>query len=331
MTRRLIPAAVASALVLAATVGVFDRAGAETSSASAARLVARMREAPSSLVFSGMVRVTWVDHGAMQHATVRVSDDLGTIAVESDASEVFARGGRTYFKDDVGWSSALIETNFARTPSADHHWTLVAARGRTIAGRPTRLVEARRRNGTPVARLFLDRDTGLVLRRDVLDASGDVERSLRFVQLDFGAVPSVTGPSGVGVRETMPLHSVPEGYVGPSDAAGFVLLARSRQPSGVEFLYGDGVFAVSVLEQRGDLDWDSLPPNGRGVEVADQRARRYVAPSADVVVWEHDGTVFTLASDAPDDVVEALVERLTGERSTLEKMADYVLGPFGWG
>src|SRR5262249_59757369 len=53
MTRRAIPAIVASTLVLAATAGVFDRAGADTSSASAARLVARMREAPRSLVFSG--------------------------------------------------------------------------------------------------------------------------------------------------------------------------------------------------------------------------------------------------------------------------------------
>jgi hypothetical protein len=87
---------------------------------------------------------------------------------------------------------------------------------------------------------------------------------------------------------------------------------------------------VSVLEQQGELDWDALPRGGVGTEVDGNRARRYSEPGVDVVLWEHAGTVFTAATDAPPDVIAAMIAGFSPDRSTAEKVADFVLGPFGW-
>ena len=123
---------------------------------------------------------------------------------------------------------------------------------------------------------------------------------------------------------------MPSGYEAPSTPSGYVLVGRSRHPNGVELLYSDGLFTVSVLEQRGEVDWDGLPKGGVADEVGGNRARRYAEPGADVLVWERDGTVFTSVSDAPPDVIDAMIAGFTPSRSTVEQVADYVLGPFGW-
>jgi len=170
----------------------------------------------------------------------------------------------------------------------------------------------------------------MVLRREVLDTHGRVQRSLEFVDLEMGTAPQPQQPRGVAAREAAPLPSVPSGYEAPRAVAGYVLVAQSRHPNGVELTYSDGMFSASVLEQRGDLDWDALPARGTTTEIAGTRARHYSDASADVVMFEHDGTVFTLATDAPPDSVASLVDRLTPDRSTAEQVVDFVLGPFGW-
>jgi sigma-E factor negative regulatory protein RseB len=289
-----------------------------------------MRTAPGSLRFTGTVRLTWRDRGATDDMVVHVTDDMGVLQVDSDAARVFDRDDHTYFKSDLGWSSALIEPDLGTAPAPDHRWRLVVARGRTIADRPTQLVEAVRADGTPAQRLFLDASTGMVLRREVLDSRGRVQRSLEFVSLDMGPVSAPQAPRGVATHDATPLHSVPSGYEAPSALSGYVLIARSRHPNGVELTYSDGMFSASVLEQRGDLDWGALPAHGTTSDIAGTRTRSYSNASADVVMFEHDGTVFTLATDAPPDSVASLVDRLTPSRSTAEQIVDYVLGPFGW-
>jgi sigma-E factor negative regulatory protein RseB len=330
MKRRALLCACAGALTVAGLTGAFDRAGADASSANAVRMVERMRDAPSTLRFSATVRVTWRDRGATNDMVVHVTDDMGVLQVDSGAARVFDRGSHTYFKSDLGWSSALAEPDRSASPAPDHHWLLVVSKGRTVAGRPTELVQAERADGTPAQRLFLDTATGMVLRREVLDAHGRVQRSLEFVTLDMGTASQPQAPSGVTTRHAAPLASVPSGYEAPRALAGYVLVAQSRHPNGVEFVYSDGLFSASVLEQRGDLDWDALPAHGTSADIEGTRTRRYSNASADVVMFEHDGTVFTLVTDAPPDSVAALVDRLTPGRSTAEQVVDFVLGPFGW-
>ena len=49
-----------------------------------------------------------------------------------------------------------------------------------------------------------------------------------------------------------------------------------------------------------------------------------------MLVWERDGMVYTCVSDAPPDVIDTMIAGFTPDRSTVEKVADFVLGPFGW-
>jgi MucB/RseB N-terminal domain len=319
----------ASCVSIVGLAGALHHADAAPSSDEGAQLVEQMHAAPAALRFTGVLQLTWIDRGERKDLTVDIADDRGVIEITSGDTRVFDRGTHTYFENGIGWSSAVIEDR-AATPPADHRWPLAVGAGPTVAGRPTQVVEATRRDGTPAQRLFLDRDTGLLLRREVLDARGRVQRSLTFVELEIDGVAEVEPPRGVETEKAQPLGDVPDGYEAPAAPGGYVLVGRSRHPNGIELRYSDGLFAVSVLQQRGDLDWDALPDRGVSTEVAGNRARRYSEAGADVVVWEHDGTVYTLASDAPSDVVDSLIDGLTPSRSTLEQIADYVLGPFGW-
>jgi len=310
-------------------VGALHSARADSTSSEAARLIKEMRAAPHAMQFSGVVRVTWLDRGKPNDITVSVTDHNGAIEVESGQATVFDTGTRTYFKSRLGWSSALVEPEPENVPAPDHRWTLRVRRGPSIVGRPTQLVEATRANGTPAERMYLDADTNLLLRREVLDTRGRVQRSLSFLDLTVAAGPALHAPSGVSTQKAIPLEDVPSGYEAPSTPSGYVLIGRSRHPNGIELLYSDGLFTVSVLEQRGDLDTDGTS-GGTAVDVGGNRALRWSEPGADVIAWERNGTVFTCVSDAPPDVIDGMVRGFTPDRSTVEKVADYVLGPFGW-
>jgi hypothetical protein len=334
MSRRAVASACA-ALVMVGAFGAFGGANspadaAGPSSREAVKVVEAMRAAPLALQFSGVVRVGWLAGGKWNHVTVGITDDRGAIVVRTGGTEVFDRGPRTYFKNRLGWSSALVETDLAKAPAPDHRWTLSVRRGPTIVGRPTQLVEATRGDGTPAQRLFVDAVTGLLLRRDLLDARGRVQRSLEFLDLDVATVAPLRAPTGVATHDAVPLTNVPAGYEAPRTPGGYELVARSRHDDGIELLYSDGLFSASVLEQRGELDWGGLPAHGVDTDVDGTKARRYITASADVLVWERDGIVFTVVSDSPRDAIDGLFTRFTPDRSAMEKVADFVLGPFGW-
>jgi hypothetical protein len=329
MQRQLTVVVCVTVLTGVALVSALRHASAE-SSTEAANLVDQMRDAPSSMAFSAVVRVAWHDHGKANDITVDVTDDRGSIEVQAGRARVFDRGTRTYFTSGLGWSSALVEPELKNVPAPDHRWLLSVRRGPVIAGHPTQVVQATRRSGTAAVRLYLDADTSLLLRRDVLDAHGRVQRSLEFLRLTVASAPELVPPKGVSTQNAVPLDEMPAGYKATSTPSGYVLVGRSRHPNGVELLYSDGLFSVSVLEQRGELDWDTLPSRGTSTEVDGNRARRYSEPGADVIVWEHDDTVFTAVSDAPSDVIDEMIAGFSPDRSTAQKVVDFVLGPFGW-
>ena len=109
-----------------------------------------------------------------------------------------------------------------------------------------------------------------------------------------------------------------------------MLVSRSQHTNGVQLVYSDGLFSVSVLEQRGELDWDAMPHGGTDTSVDGARARRYAEPMGDVIVWERDGVVFTGVSDAPGDVFDAMLTGLAPDPGIPERVVDFVLGPFGF-
>jgi hypothetical protein len=310
-------------------------AGTDADAQRAARLVRATRDAAEHQDFTGVATVSWSTPEGTQQAQVHVTDADGSVAVTApDGKAVVDAGGRTYLRDRLGWTGLVVEPSAHDLPAPDQQWKLSTAGARTVAGRPATVVVAKRGNGTPAQRLVIDDATGLLLAREVLGPTGDVERSVQFSSVDLGArgTRAVTPPSDVPTRTAEKLTTTPDGYRAPSSPAGFELVTRSKHPDGVLLFYSDGLFTASVFEQQGDLDWSSLPSGGTTTQLADTRTRTYHEASGDVAVWERNGLVYTCVTDAPSDVFTRMVGALASDhRSTPQSIVDFVLGPFGWG
>jgi sigma-E factor negative regulatory protein RseB len=128
------------------------------------------------------------------------------------------------------------------------------------AGRTASLVEARRGDGAVAGRLWVDRDSGLLLRREVYDAAGRRARSTALVDLDVAPVGDADrraarhgGPRGdrAGTLERLRRRGWP---VAERLPGGFRLLeARGTSPV-LQLAYTDGLSTLSVFVQPGGLD-----------------------------------------------------------------------------
>ncbi|GGV12136.1 hypothetical protein GCM10010182_35360 [Actinomadura cremea] len=72
------------------------------------------------------------------------------------------------------------------------NYTVVQTADAARCGRPAHVVEARRTDGTLAGRFWLDAETGLMLHRELVDASGRAVVSTGFTEISF-AVPAPSG------------------------------------------------------------------------------------------------------------------------------------------
>ncbi len=200
---------------------------------------------------------------------------------------------------------------------ADHYDLAVAGSGR-IAGRAARVVEARRAGtqgaGSVAGRFWLDAATGLVLRREVYDLQGRRMRSSAYVDVRLGGVeqpvPAAPAVPGSGTAATVTVPS--GGWLPPRELPGGLQLfdAQVRTHDGGRVLhlaYSDGLSTLSVFSQPG-----GLPGRLKGF-----RAQRLQGTDAWVqdaaperVVWQGEGHLFTLVSDASPATVRDAVAAL---------------------
>jgi sigma-E factor negative regulatory protein RseB len=332
MIRRMLAlAVVAAALPWAVAPLASPAAAPRADTATATQLVERVREAPQQYDFAGTVAVGWRSGSRMVATTVDVTALGGTVEIENGSRRVIDVGGHTYVLGESGWDSVLMTPETATIPSPDHAWDLTTRPGPTIAGRPTTEVVASRPGRGVAARLYVDTQTGLLLGREVLDASGRVRRSVQFTTITVGATQAVDQPRA-RPKDAARLRSLPDGYRAPAQLGGYELVGRGRQPGGgVQLVYSDGLFTATVYEQRGQLDWSDLAAGGSHETIAGHDVRRYTEPGADVVVWEKDGIVYTCVIDAPRDATASVIADLApAGRSTIDKAVDFVIGPMHW-
>src|SRR4029453_17582702 len=189
-----------------------------------------------------------------------------------------------------------------------------AGAGRAV-GRTAVVVEARRADSTLAARFWIDRLTGLLLQRYLYTGDGrdlgppPTFPALRMEKADFlGHLPPML-PSGRGedldTSQASELRA--DGWARPGPLTGSLRLYDVHRDGGtLRFSYSDGLFNLSVFEQRGELDPGALAsyqamqaPGGAMVYV------RYGMPS--YAVWSSGGIVFTLVGDIPYDVMDRVV------------------------
>jgi len=336
-TRRVGVSVAALATFAVVSVGVATTAPAQPSSGDGERLLHDAGTANTHQSYAGVLGVDWVDHGARHHTETYTHVVDGEVEVGGGTSRALSEGDQRWVGAPGDWALVVgSDSTAAAPPKAGASWDLQSGPGPRVAGRTTTaVVAADPSSGTPRARFYIDTATGTLLRRDVLDAHGHLVREVSFEAfLPLGDIPSPVHPQATRTAEPVTLRSVPSGYQGPSSLGGsYRLLGRYRQPDGtVQLYYGDGIFTLSLFEQKGTIDWGSLPA-GTSVDLNGNRTRVYETPTSSVAVWSDHGLIVTAISDAaPDQELRAVrsIKSGGGGGGALSDVAHFVLGPFGW-
>jgi negative regulator of sigma E activity len=327
----------AAALAVAAGALGLGRAAPAQPSSNAEDLLTGARTASEHASYAGALLVTWQDHGQVHTTETYAQVDAGVVDLGAGDNRVLSRDGQRWLAEPGGWTLVLgPDASAATPPLPDAHWDLRSAPGPVVAEQPTVEVDAADpATGATRARFFIDRATGTVLRRDLLDAHGGLLREIGFAAVaPVGAALPTPPPQRAAHDEPRPLTAVPSGDPAPSTVGrGYDLLGQYRQPDGsVQVAYGDGLFTLSLFEQPGSVDWDAMPA-GDDARLHGVQTRTYTTPTTTAVVWGVHGVVITCVSDAPPDQVQLAVKDVVGggnESSVGDQIARFVLGPFGW-
>jgi hypothetical protein len=100
-------------------------------------------------------------------------------------------------------------------------------------------------------------------------------------------------------------EDLPGGYL--TDGS-FAVSAEQTQP--LQTVYSDGLYTVSLFEQRGSLDPSTLPEGATLSDVYGFETYTWKGAVPQRVVWEADGSTWSLVGDAPPDEFAAIVRSL---------------------
>lgn len=194
---------------------------------------------------------------------------------------------------------------------ADRYRLSVTGSG-ACAGRTAHVVQAQRADGRIAARFWLDRDTGLPLRREVWDAQGNRLRSSALVDVRVEPLPE---PGREATAASAPV--VPDLLGLPTELPGGYVLFDVGRPvhDGVAVLhltYSDGLSTVSVFSQPGSVG--SAPAEGYVARRLDGGTIWVHPGTPERAVWGGGGRVFTLVSDAGEADLLAAVRALPRDR-----------------
>ena len=190
------------------------------------------------------------------------------------------------------------------------HYSLSVVGEARVAGRTVDVVAARRpgaaADSPDAARFWLDRDSGLVLRREVYDRHGRTTRASAFVEITIGRGTVAVGSGNRAWSASIDTATLDRmrdrGWHCPTVLPGPLTLVDARrggQDGGIVHLsYSDGIATVSVFEQRGRLDEVALADHRRDVTDGHVVWVRGEVPKR--VVWTSGSTVYTVVADAPE-------------------------------
>ena len=342
-TRGLAVMATAAALAAVAPLVLAPGPAAPAQTGPGSQLLDDARRAARDQDFSGVLEVSWSDASGEHDSDVFVRSADGVLAL-GDRPQVIVEGARRFVQGPDGWLAVWSRETRPDVPPAADKWQLTVRDGPTVAGRPTREIDATdRRDGRVRERLYLDETTSLLLRREHLDTRGRTVRAVGFTSIGEPAVGMLIGslpgeapqtPSRSTNRQPRVLAEVAAPFRAPAIAGdGFRLAGRyDEDDHTLHLFYSDGLFSVSVFEQRGKLDAAGLPAGGESRTVAGRDVRRYRTPGGAVLVWESGDVVYTTVSDAPLDQLDEILADVTppAHDSPLDRVTNFVLGPFSW-
>lgn len=273
--------------------------------AAAVALLRRAAERATSLSFEGVTMTSAAGGGAERVAVLHVpgsgtmvsAEDTGMGQVFPEAGEHLSLTASLRFLD-------ILVARFA---------VVVAGDGQALS-RPADVVEARDGRDRVAARFWVDRRSGLMVKREIIDLGSGAVRSAEFVSLQVPATRSLGVSRSSSPDPTLDPVAVArlrsEGWVCPEGLpGGLVLVTADEADAGaVHLVYSDGLDIVSLFVQRGRLDPGAMPDMARevrsgGVVLSDDS----VTPTW---VWGTSGSVVTLMTDAPAATVEKIIAAL---------------------
>ena len=301
------PLAAAALVLLGATpasataVGGEAWTGTPTAESEAVRLLAQAASVARERAFSGTQQVDTWRAGSFASAVHDVRYDPVTgLQVQPPAGT-----------DDVAPPAPTVDARLL--PVLSRRFDLAVVGPGRCAGRTTRVVEARRADGSVAGRVWLDRDSGLALRREVFDAAGRPVLRTAFtdVTVDGRGVPPLALPrvAAQPVGDQVSATSWPS----PDELPGGFGRVSAAPPAHVgpavqHLAWSDGLSTVSVFSQPGSLD----APGDRGFtpQTVDGSTVWVSHDGPERIVWNGAGQVFTLVSDAGHDDLLAVVRVL---------------------
>lgn len=308
--------------------------------AAALDLLERAVRAARTVGYSGTQYVASWSAGTSTSTLADVAHDPSSGAVVTAGSPEGADSGTP-----VALAPARLDQQLLDVLAGQYD--LVVAGSAQCTGRAASVVEARRAgvqgDGAVAGRLWLDRDSGLLLRREVYDDAGRRVRSSAFLDVAIGSGVAASPPADAdAVRSPNAADAVTAGqramtlpvttgepvsglerlrrhdWQAPDRLPrGFLLVdvdlsggegAGQGTPSLAHLTYSDGLSTVSLFAQRGTLG-DGPGGSFRPASMAGAPVWMHSA-SPTRVVWSGGGQVWTLIADAPSEVVEAAVVAL---------------------
>lgn len=289
----------------------------------ALRLLRYAESAARATPYQGTQFITaWSRSGMATTSLVRVvhvPGDGTRMRVESTTADA---GGQMFETDDSRQTGGLTGYTPKMLDLLSHNYAVVRAGQGEVSGRATSVVEARRPDGSAAGRFHIDRQTGLMLRRELLDQQGR-EVNLTFFTEIRPAVARTRFAAAIAPQtiEVPWAHELATSDLGAMRYRGWPVhtglpdrlsLFDARQSDGanpaVHLSYSDGLSVVSVFVQRGMLDassvagWRRATRGGRTVYLRDTVQQR--------AMWASHGYVFTVLADAPPPVVDDAVAAL---------------------
>jgi hypothetical protein len=266
--------------------------------------LAEARRAARDTSFTGQVEVHWHDAAGDHVANVDVRSANGSLVV-SGVNTVMAAGEQARFvrRRQGGWELLWSATSPSPdSPPPSGKYQTVETGSTQVATRPATVLEVREQ-GVLRQRLALDTATRVVLRREHLTPDGRPERVVSFTSITIPGepqVPAMPSASEDHAGEAIGAVSAPFSAP-PSLQEGYQRVGLYEEGGVVQALYNDGLYDLSVFEQRGRLNRGDVPASGRRLKLGERRAWAYTWPGGHVLLWHAAGTVYAMVSDAPLD------------------------------
>ncbi len=305
----------------------------------AAQRVRTAYQAESRLRLSGVMRTTTVLQTGEVSSEVAVYRKGGMTRYEYRAPElgglVLIDRGETLIRLNPATRTATVESVHRSPATVDlvlkNYQPSLVAREQML-GRQVDVVTLKPRRGSgPWRKMWIDRQTGLVLRTEQYNSAGKLVSRSVYLSVDWNANPEdslFTVPAGWKQVES-PVQSerhrekaelsarlgftVREpGYVPPGFVLdGFHLVYRPNTLPSAHIRYVDGLNSISVFEHR----CPPGPGRGRGFQWGRRMGRRgncefFTSNEGNVLVKESSGIRFIVVGDLPEAELQKVIDSL---------------------